>query len=355
MIGSRVELRSDTFTRPGEGMRRAMYEAEVGDDVWNEDPTVHRLQAQAAELMGKEAGLFVSSGTQGNLIGLLSHCAPGDEVILGDQSHIVWYEVGGAAVVGGLQFRTLRNGSDGRFTPQDVAAAIRYPPDVHFPSTGALALENTHNRCGGAVIRPEETAALVSVAHSRGVLVHLDGARVFNAAVSLDLPVARLANDMDSVTFCLSKGLGAPVGSVLCGSVEYIERAYRWRKLLGGGMRQVGVLAAAGIYALENNVERLADDQANAATLAGGLANIEGIDLDPRSVESNIVAFDVPGWIDADGFLEILAGQGILLGRVAGTERTVRAVTSYEVDRDGIERALLGISHAVRAPVNALA
>jgi threonine aldolase len=355
MTSSRVELRSDTFTRPSEGMRRAMYEAEVGDDVWDEDPTVHRLQAQSAELMGKEAGLFVSSGTQGNLIGLLSHCSPGDEVILGDQSHIVWYEVGGAAVVGGLQFRTLRNGTHGRFSAADVAAAIRYPPDVHFPVTGALALENTHNRCGGAVIRPEETSALASVAHSRGVPVHLDGARVFNAAQSLDLPVARLADDMNSVTFCLSKGLGAPVGSVLCGSTSYIERAHRWRKLLGGGMRQVGVLAAAGIYALENNVERLADDRSNAAALADGLANIEGIELDPMSVESNIVAFDVPYDLERDVFLETLASNGILLGSVAGTEHTVRAVTSYEVDRAGIERALLQISRVVRAPINALA
>jgi threonine aldolase len=347
MSRTTYELRSDTFTRPTEAMRRAMYEAEVGDDVWNEDPTVHRLEALAAELTGKEAALFVSSGTQGNLIGLLSHTNPGDEVILGDQSHIVWYEVGGAAVVGGLQFRTLPNRRDGRLRPVEVSAALRLPPDVHFPRTGCIAVEDTHNRCSGAVIPPDEIAAVSEVAHAASVPVHMDGARVFNAAVALGLPVSALTNSVDSVTFCLSKGLGAPVGSVLCGSRDYVTRAHRWRKLLGGGMRQAGVLAAAGLVALDTQVERLAEDHANARALAEGLAEIDGIGIDVETVETNIVAFDLAEHIDPDAFLARAAEAGVLLGRVAGTPRSVRAVTSYEIDRAGIDGALTGLRRVV--------
>jgi threonine aldolase len=341
------ELRSDTFTRPTEAMRRAMYESEVGDDVWHEDPTVHRLEARAAELTGKEAALFVSSGTQGNLIGLLSHTEQGNEVILGDQSHIVWYEVGGAAVVGGLQFRTLPNRRDGRLRPDEVAGAMRLPPDIHFPRTGCVAVENTHNRCSGAVIPPDEIAAVSAVAHAADVPVHMDGARVFNAAVALRVPVSALTGPVDSVTFCLSKGLGAPVGSVLCGSRDYIERAHRWRKLLGGGMRQVGVLAAAGLVALDQQIERLADDHANARALAVGLAEIDGIDIDVDSIQSNIVAFDLAEPVDPEAFLVRAADAGVLLGRVAGTPRSVRAVTCYEIDRSGIDEALVALRHVV--------
>jgi threonine aldolase len=347
-----VELRSDTFTRPTEAMRRAMYEAEVGDDVWGEDPTVRWLEEQAAQLMGKEAGLFVSSGTQGNLIGLLSHTSLGDEVLVGDQSHIFWYEVAGTAVVGGIQLRTLPNRQSGRLDPDEVAAAIR-GVDVHFPHTGCVALENTHNRCGGAVLRPEEMAAVADVAHAADVPVHLDGARIFNAAVALGVPASGLAEPVDSVTFCLSKALGAPVGSVLCGSSDYIQRAHRWRKLLGGGMRQVGVLAAAGLVALRDNVDRLAEDHANAQLLAEGLAEIPGIGVDPRRVASNIVYFDVTG-VDLDPveFASRLAERGV---RIADSGAVMRAVTSYEVSRDDVEYALSTIAEVAReaAPVTA--
>lgn len=354
MTVSPVELRSDTFTRPTAGMRRAMAGAEVGDDVWNEDPTVHRLQARAADLMGKEAALFVVSGTMGNLIGLLSHTRPGDEVILGDQSHILWYEVGGAALVGGLQLRAIPNGADGTIDPERVRQTIRDERDDHAPATGCVAIENTHNRCGGAVLPTEVLDDIANVARGHGVPVHLDGARIFNAAVALDVPVARFAAGADSVTFCLSKGLGAPVGSILCGSAGYIGRARRWRKLLGGGMRQVGVLAAAGLVALEENVERLNQDHELARLLAHGIAGADGIALDLASVQSNIVMFDVLG-ISPETFLSLAAAEGVLLGRVAGTERAVRAVTCYEVDRPGIERAVEVITRIARRQAPALA
>jgi threonine aldolase len=349
-VTRRVELRSDTFTRPSPAMRRAMAEAEVGDDVWNEDPTVARLEALAAELTGKEAAVFVSSGTQGNLVGLLSHTQPGQEVILGDQSHIFWYEVAGAAVVGGLQFRTLPNG-DGRLGPDGVRSAIR-GVDIHFPRTGAVALENTHNRCGGTVLDPGYIQEIVAIAHEAGVPVHLDGARVFNAAAAQGVPVAELTAPVDSVTFCLSKGLGAPVGSLLCGSSDYIARARHWRKLLGGGMRQVGVLAAAGLVALEQNVERLAEDHANARVLAEGLAQIPGIDLDLSRVQSNIVYFDIGG-IDMppEQFLGSLAERGVF---VSAGGKSLRAVTSYEVNRGDIDYALSTMNEVARASTPAV-
>lgn len=350
-----VELRSDTFTRPTEAMRRAMYEAEVGDDVWNEDPTVARLQSRAAEMLGKEAALFVTSGTQGNLVGLLSHTSPGNEVILGDQSHIFWYEVAGAAVVGGLQFRTLPNRSDGRLSPAEVAGAIRFPPDVHFPPTGCVALENTHNRCGGAALRPDEVSEVAGVAHRADVPVHMDGARVFNAAAAYDVPVSTVVASVDSVTFCLSKGLGAPVGSILCGTQEYIDRAHKWRKLLGGGMRQVGVLAAAGLVALEQNVERLHEDHLNAKKLAEGLAQMPGISLDPGSVQSNIVAFQVDEAVDLAAFMRQCLASGVRMAQAAGVPRTVRTVTSYEVDSEDIDYALSVMSRVLGVRTAALA
>jgi threonine aldolase len=334
-------------------MRRAMYEAEVGDDVWGEDPTVKRLQEKAAELTGKEAALFVSSGTQGNLVGVLSHAKLGDEVLVGDQSHIFWYEVAGTAVVGGIQLRTLPNDRKGRLDPAQVASAIRGDDD-HFPRTGCVAVENTHNRCGGAVLSREDMAVVADVAHAAGIPVHLDGARIFNAAVALGVPASELAEPVDSVTFCLSKALGAPVGSVLCGSAEYIARAHRWRKLLGGGMRQVGVLAAAGLVALEANVERLAEDQANARALAEGLANIPGIAIDPERVESNIVVFDVAGLhMDPLEFETRLADLGVRIAAVSGS--SMRAVTSLEVSRADVDYALETVAKVAREPVPALA
>lgn len=345
-----VELRSDTFTRPTPAMRRAMSGAEVGDDVWEEDPTVQRLEEQAAQLMGKEAALFVSSGTQGNLTGVLSHVQRGDELLLGDQSHIFINEVAGIAVVGGVQTRTLPNRDDGRLRPDEVRAAIR-GRNVHYPRTGCVALENTHNVCRGAVLRPDEIAAVAEVAHQAGVPVHLDGARIFNAAVALGVPAAELTAPVDSVTFCLSKGLGAPVGSLLCGSAAYIERARRWRKLLGGGMRQVGVLAAAGLVALRDHIGRLAEDHANARTLAEGLAALPGIAAAVERVESNIVYFDIAGvGMAPELFLARLSDAGV---RIAGGTSLMRAVTSYEVTADDINYGLRVVAEVVRgaAPV----
>jgi threonine aldolase len=348
-----VELRSDTFTRPSEAMRRAMYEAEVGDDVWNEDPTVHRLEERSAQLMGKAAAVFVTSGTQGNLCGLLSHAAQGTEVIVGEQAHVFLNEAGGAAAVGGLQLRTLPNEADGGLDPHRVRAAIR-ADNIHYPPTAAVALENTQNRCGGTVQTIEAMRAVTDVAHAAGIPVHLDGARIFNAAVALGVPAEKVAAPVDSVTFCLSKALGAPVGSVLCGSPEYIERARRWRKILGGGMRQAGVLAAAGLVALNENVERLAEDHANARLLAEGLAEVPGIKVDLGTVQSNIVLFDVTdvgaGLVE---FLAALADRGVRLaggpvwdGPIARSE--IRAVTSFEVNRDDIEYALHVIAEVAR-------
>lgn len=350
MTDAPVELRSDTFTRPSEAMRRAMYEAEVGDEVWNEDPTVDRLEELTARLMGKEASIFLSSGTMGNLVGLLSHTRPGNEVILGDQSHIFMMEAAGTAVVGGLQLRTLPNRTDGRLRPDEVRAAIR-DEDVHHPPTGAVALENTHGNQSGAVLRPEEMAGVAEVAHAAGVPVHLDGARVFNAAVALGIPVSELVASVDSVTFCLSKGLGAPVGGMLSGPAEFVQRARRWRKMLGGDMRQVGILAASGLYALENNVDRLAEDHQNARRLAEGLAEIPGVGIDPSAVETNIVFFDIDDTgLKPQVFLERLREEGVLL---AGGPR-YRAVTSYEVTRADIDRALLAVTRVLGpVPVHA--
>jgi threonine aldolase len=341
-----VELRSDTFTRPTEAMRRAMYEAEVGDDVWNEDPTVYRLEARAAEFLGKEAAVFLSSGTQGNLIGLISHARPGSEVLVGDQTHIFNAEAAGTAVIGGIQLRTLINNARGGMAAHAIRAAIR-ADDPHHPPTGCLALENTHNRCGGTVLTPDEIADIVRPARDRGIPIHLDGARIFNAAVALDLPAATLARHVDSVTFCLSKGLGAPIGSLLCGSATFVDRARRWRKLLGGGMRQVGVIAAAGLVALETGVGRLHEDHDNARALAQGLAEIPGITIDLGSVQTNIVNFDIALLnLPPDRFVENLANRGV---KVAGSGGSViRAVTSSEVTRADVDFALVAVSELVR-------
>ena len=262
-----IDLRSDTVTLPTPAMRQAMADAEVGDDVFGEDPTVNRLEERAAELLGKEAALFTASGTMSNLLAVLTHTQRGDEVLLGSEAHIFWSEVGGAATLVGVQPRTLPNRPDGTLDPTLVEAAIRRP-DVHHPQTGLLCLENTHNRCGGGVMTVEETATLSEVAHDRGIPVHLDGARLFNAAVALERPAKDLTAPVDSVCFCLSKGLGAPVGSLLGGSREFVDRARKYRKMVGGGMRQAGVIAAAGLVALTTMIDRMAEDHANARRLA---------------------------------------------------------------------------------------
>ena len=345
MIDSRstIDLRSDTVTQPDGAMRRAMAEADVGDDVFGDDPTVNRLEAIAAARLGKEAAIFVPSGTMANLVSVLSWTKPTDEVLLGDESHIFNYEVAGAARVGGVQLRALANLPDGSLTEADVHAAIR-EPNIHAPRSALLCLENTHNRCGGAALPLAETETLAAIAHGAGMAVHLDGARIFNAAVASGIEAEALAAPADSVSFCLSKGLAGPVGSLVCGPRDFIERARRERKMLGGGMRQAGVLAAAGIHALTYNVERLADDHVNARTLAEGLSRLGPFALDPPA--TNIVVLRViEGTRDA--WLAALAETGVRA--VAFGAGRIRMVTHRDVDAAAIEEALGRIERAVVA------
>ena len=344
-MGKFIDLRSDTVTTPTPEMRRAMAEAEVGDDVYGEDPTVNRLQEVAAEKVGKEAALFVTSGTQGNQCAVMTHTQRGDEVILEADSHIFYYEVGGVALLSGAQARTVK-GHRGALDPKDVMAAIR-DVDIHHPRTSLICMENTHNRAGGAVVRPEQMKAVYDLARSHGISVHVDGARIFNAATALGRPVTDLTCNCDSVMFCLSKGLSAPVGSILAGSREFIERARKNRKVLGGGMRQAGVIAAAGLVALEKMVDRLAEDHANAQILAKGLAAMPGIDLDPATVETNIIYFDLTHpKLDGMSFPAALKREGILVNPSHG--RRLRMVTHKDVSRKDVEMALLIISRVLK-------
>lgn len=337
-----IDLRSDTLTLPSPEMRQAIANAELGDDVFSEDPTVNRLQDMAAEMMGKEAALLVSSGSQGNLVALLTHCRRGDEAICGDQAHTLQYEVGSAWAVGGIGLRPVRNDPRGRLDPAELRAVIRHDDD-HFPRTGLICLENTHNRCAGAVLSEEDLAAVRDVADKNGIPVHVDGARIFNAAVALGVPVARLAAYSESITFCLSKGLGAPVGSVLCGSKVFIREARKNRKMLGGGMRQAGIIAAGGVYALENMVERLADDHDNARVLAEGLADIPGIELAPPP-QTNLVYFTADGW-DLNKLVGLLAEQGVHCFNEGGR---IRWVTHYGIERKDCEEALSRLRDVVK-------
>ncbi len=339
-----IDLRSDTVTLPSEAMRRAIAEAPLGDDVYGEDPSVRRLEAMAAERTGKEAALLVPSGTMSNLVAIMSHCARGDEAITGSESHILHYEVAGAAGVAGVQLRPVTNDGRGRIDPTQVEATIR-GENVHVPATTLLCIENTHNRCGGAAIPLEEIEALAAVAHRHGVRVHIDGARIFNAAVALDVSVAALTASADSVGFCLSKGLGAPIGSVLCGSAEFIARARKMRKMVGGGMRQAGVIAAAGIYALEHMVDRLADDHEHAKALARGLCKLPMVDLDPDGIDTNIVIVGVRG--DWMGFARSMKDAGVL-STVTAPGR-LRMVTHYGIERADIDEALARVQHAAAA------
>lgn len=340
-----VDLRSDTVTLPTAEMLRAMATAELGDDVYGEDPTVRRLEESAAESVGKEAALFVPSGTMGNAIAILTHTRRGDEVLCDRTSHVYDAEVGGMAVIAGVQPRPLES-VKGMLSPDQVEAAIR-PEDVHFPRTRLLCLENPHNFGGGTAATPEMVDALAATAHAGGLAVHLDGARLFNAAVALGVPAARLTSRVDSVMFCLSKGLCAPVGSMLAGSAEWIGEARRARKMLGGGLRQAGVLAAAGLVALRSMVDRLADDHLNARRLATGLNEVPGIEVDLATVQTNMVFVDVAiGGLDAAEFVRRLGDRGILAGAVGPTR--VRFVTHKDVDRLGIEAALAATAEAAR-------
>ena len=343
--GPVIDLRSDTVTHPTPAMREAMYRAEVGDDVYGEDPTINRLERLAAEMVGKEAAIFVPSGTMGNAIGLLTHCRRGDEIIMGDRSHTYLYEVGGSARLNGSAVRPVPNLLDGTLDPARLARAFQ-GDDVHEARTGLLCVENTHNMCGGRVLSPETLETLIAPARARHLPVHMDGARLFNAAVALNRPAAALTQPVDSVMFCLSKGLSAPVGSMLAGSSAFIGEARRVRKLLGGGMRQAGILAAAGIVALTEMVQRLAEDHANAHKLATGLANIPDIIIKPETVETNIVFFGIRGRdrqpADVTPFVEAAARAGVVLS--GGDDGRIRAVTHYGISAADIDRALLAIA-----------
>jgi threonine aldolase len=333
-----VDLRSDTMTRPTPEMRKAMAEAEVGDDVFSEDPTVNRLEEMAADRLGKEAAVLVSSGTMGNLVSELVHCGRGEEMILGNHAHSFFFEQGGSAAVGGIHPRTIANQPDGKLALEDIRAAIR-DDNIHFPRTRLIVLENTHNLCNGYPLDLEYMEAVGQIARDHGLKIHVDGARFFNAAIALGIDPSDLAAQADSISFCLSKGLAAPVGSMVCGSQEFVNEARRARKLVGGGMRQAGILAAAGVVALSQMVDRLADDHANAKKLAEGLASTPGIAIDPDQIKSNIVFFDlIQNGMTAQQLVAQLEAEGVRMLPV-GPQR-IRAVTHYHIAPEDIEHTL---------------
>lgn len=333
-----IDLRSDTITHPTPAMRKAMAEAEVGDDVFEEDPTVIRLEELAAERMGKDAALFVASGTMANLVSQLTHCNRGDEMILGDQSHVFFYEQGGSAAIGGIHPRAIPNEPDGKLNLASIAAAIR-PDNIHYPLSKLIVLENTHNRCHGNPLDPEYMNGVCELAHRHGLKVHVDGARIFNAAVALDVDAKDLVSKSDSVSFCLSKALAAPVGSLVCGSSQFIKRARRARKVLGGGMRQAGVIAAAGIVALKEMVDRLAEDHNRARQLAEGISGMTGLSANPEGTKTNIIYIDiVRSDLTADNLVKRLHSKGLRL--LATGFRQLRAVTHYHITNEDIKLAL---------------
>ena len=341
-----VDLRSDIVTLPTDEMRRAMYEAELGDDVSGEDPTVNRLEEMAAERLGKEAAVLVASGTQGNLLAILAHCRSGDEIVAGAKSHIFWNESAGAAALGGIQTHLVPNEAQGAMLPENVEAAIRPGGDTHYPPTTLICLENTQNQCNGGVLTTEDMEAVCRVAHDRDIPVHVDGARIFNASVYLETPVHELVREADDITFCLSKGLSAPIGSVLCGSHAFIAEARRWRKMVGGGMRQAGIIAAPGIVALESMVERLAEDHSNARLLSQGLAQISGIVHNPENVQTNILFFELEEGVGSEAeFVSRLAEKGV---RVNSGYGRIRMVTHRHITPAHVDVALTAVSQLTR-------
>ena len=331
----KVDLRSDTITLPTKEMLDSISSAELGDDVFQEDPTVNRLEDLAATKFNKEAALFVPSGTMANLVAVLSHCQRGDEVILGDQAHTFLYEAGGISAFGGVHSRQIPNQEDGTLLLEDIKKSIR-KEDVHFPPTRLICLENTHNRCLGMPLSVDYTNSVTEIAKNNSLSVHVDGARIFNAAVSLGVSVKELTENIDSVSFCLSKGLSAPAGSMLCGTKDFIHRARRNRKALGGGMRQAGVLAAAGLVALEKMTDRIIDDHKNARTLAAGISNINGIRINLERVKTNIIYFslDHPK-VGGALLLEKMAGKNIHFFELGPS--WFRLVTHAGVSKDDVD------------------
>ncbi len=340
-----IDLRSDTVTKPTAEMRKAMAEAEVGDDVYGEDPTVRRLEELAADILGKEAGLFVTSGTQGNQVAIATHVNRGEEVIAEAESHIFYYEAAAVSAIAGAQIRQVQ-GERGILTAEQIRAAIR-EPNIHHPRTALISLENTHNRGGGTITPVSVMQEIHAVGRAAGVPVHIDGARLFNAAVAANVPARAFADCADTVQICLSKGLCAPVGSVLVGPRDFIEEARQWRKRMGGGMRQAGVIAAPGIVALTKMVDRLAEDHANARRLAEMLANVDGVSIQPELVETNIVIVDIGGCsIEVPEFLGRLKAEGVLATSFGGN--LVRFVTHHDVSRDDVEMAAKIVADVLR-------
>jgi threonine aldolase len=341
-----IDLRSDTVTLPTLAMREAISRAEVGDDVFEEDPTVKRLEEMAAERVGKESALLVASGTMANLTCVLTHCARGEEAILGDRSHIFLNEAGGMSALGGIHPHTVPNQPDGTIRPEDIESAIR-GDNVHFPRTRLVCLENTHNRCNGSALAAEYCDPVADLARKHGLKVHIDGARIFNAAIALQTDVRNLTRCADSVSFCLSKGLSAPIGSLVCGTREFTAEARRNRKVLGGGMRQAGIIAAAGIEALEHMVDRLSEDHGNARRLAEGIARIESLAIDLSGVRTNIVYFRIKGdRIAGEKLLKRLGEKGVKT--LLTGPNTFRMVTHYGIEEKDIDAALSAIREAVQ-------
>lgn len=344
-MSTMIDLRSDTVTKPTEAMRRAMATAEVGDEQYGDDPTVHRLEELAAEMLGKEDATYVVSGTMGNLIALLTHCGRGDEVILGNESHIFWFENGGAAAMGGLPFNLVQNNEAGELPLERVADSVR-PSRSGFPRTGVVTIENTQNRCGGLPLSLAYLSDLQGLAKSRNLPVHMDGARIFNAAAAVGAPVRAVARYAESVQFCLSKGLGAPVGSILAGSKEFVDRARVNRKMVGGAMRQSGVIAAAGIVALTEMVDRIPDDHARARRLAEGLDELPGVQVDLQSVQTNIVFFKTEPLVAHDEMQDRLKREGVLVSNYG--PRGLRMLTHHQIDDAAVDRALRAFGRALR-------
>ena len=346
-ITTAIDLRSDTVTQPTPAMRRAMAEAEVGDDVYGEDPTVNKLEALAAEMLGKEAAIFVASGTMANVATMMCHVQRGDEVILGARSHMYLDEQGAIAALGQAQAMPIMENPDGALPLDSVEAAIR-DDDPHYPLTRLICIENTHNACGGQPLPVEYTQAVGALAKKHGLKLHIDGARFFNAAVALNVSPAALAGPADSVSFCLSKGLCAPVGSLVCGDREFIARARRARKVLGGAMRQAGIIAAAGVVALTSMVERLANDHEDAQQLAQGLAKIPGIVLDPAQVRTNMVYFDVApdAPLNALELTARLKERNILIGPTA--PRRLRAVLHYWISPVQVDQTIAAVREILK-------
>jgi threonine aldolase len=339
-----IDLRSDTITKPTPAMRKAMYEAEVGDAVFGDDPTVNALEARTAELLGKEAAVYMPSGTMTNQVALRTHTEPGDEIIIEEQGHVYYYEGGAPAALSGVMCRLVK-GERGIFTPEAVSDLLRFE-DIHFPRTKLICLENTHNRGGGSIWPMERIAEIAALAKENHHAMHLDGARLWNASAATGIPERDYARYFDSVSVCFSKGLGAPVGSALCGSAEFIKRARRFMKQFGGYMRQTGIIAAGALYALEHHRKRLAEDHANAKLLAEGLAGIPGIEMDVSTVETNILLFRHREMNAIDAMFRANAAGVLILP--AGHD-TVRAVTSLAVDREDVRKAVGLMEKALKA------